>query len=291
MGTMFKGAPMSRLLPLLLGLLMLSACISVERLFAPAPDLMSDRWLRSSEQPGPAPDYAAYDAFLARYHRVTNDGRAQVHYAAVTPEDQAKLESFLMRMQHTDPGRLDRNQQLAYWINLYNAQTIRVILDHYPVDSIRDIGDGLLGLGPWAHADLRVNGSPLSLNDIEHGIVRPVFDDRRIHYALNCAATGCPNLAPQAWRAATLDDHLSAAEHAYIHDPRGVRVGKDGTITVSKIFGWFREDFGGTETSVFAYLKDHADPPLRAALEARGRIDGYAYDWSLNDADPQTGAE
>ena len=282
---------MLRLLPSLLIVLAFAACMPIERLFAPKAELMSDRWLRIADAPGTEPEYATYDAFLARYRHTTNGGMAHVRYDAVTDTDRAALETFLIQMQRVDPATLDRDQQLAYWINLYNAQTIRVILDHYPVDSIRDIGDGLLGLGPWADTTLRVNGSALSLNDIEHGIVRPVFEDPRIHYALNCAATGCPNLAPQAWRAATLDAQLDAAEHAYVHDPRGVTIGADGKVTVSKIFGWFREDFGGTEASVLAHLKDHADPALRAALEARGRIDSYAYDWSLNDATAQVAAK
>ncbi|MEM8655593.1 MAG: DUF547 domain-containing protein [Pseudomonadota bacterium] len=282
---------MLRLLPALLIALTLTACMPVERLFAPKADLMSDRWLRIADTPGTEPDYAAYDAFLARYHLATDGGMARVRYDAVTGADKAALATFLTRMQQVNPATLNRNQQLAYWINLYNAQTIRVILDHYPVDSIRDIGDGLLGLGPWADADLRVNGTALSLNDIEHGIVRPVFDDPRIHYALNCAATGCPNLAPQAWRAATLDTQLDAAEYAYIHDPRGITIADDGTVTVSKIFGWFREDFGGSEASVLAYLTSRADPELRAALDAQNRIDTYAYDWSLNDAATRVAAQ
>ncbi|WP_299613226.1 DUF547 domain-containing protein [uncultured Tateyamaria sp.] len=281
---------MLRLFLVLSAILAITACMPIERLFAPNADLMSDRWSRVAGTPGKAPDYGAFDAFLATYHADTPNGMTRVRYADVTKTDEAALFTFLAQMQRVDPATLDRDQQLAFWINLYNAQTIRVILDHYPVDSIRDIGDGLLGLGPWSYADLRVNGTALSLNDIEHGIVRPVFDDPRIHYALNCAAAGCPNLAAKAWRASTLEDNLNAAEHAYIHDPRGITIADDGAVTVSKIFGWFREDFGGTEASVLAYLMDRANPDLRAALEARGQIDGYAYDWSLNDA-PATVAQ
>jgi hypothetical protein len=256
----------------------------VERLFAPKSELISERWNFIADAPGTPPDYTGFDLFLAQFHSDTSSGMTRLHYGDVTPDDKAVLLAFLDQMQGVDPGSLDHDQQLAFWINLYNAQTIRVILDHYPVDSIRDIGDGLLGLGPWSYADLRVNGVALSLNDIEHGIVRPVFDDPRIHYALNCAAAGCPNLAAQAWRADGLDAALDAAEEAYVNDARGVTVQADGSVTVSKIFGWFREDFGGTEAAVLARLKAKARPDLRAALEARNRIDGYAYDWSLNAA-------
>lgn len=273
---------MLRLFLALSTILAITACMPIERLFAPKAELITDTWMAMADSPGTAPDYTAFDAFLATYHTDTANGMARVRYADVTAPDKAALLTFLDQMQQVDPSTLVRDQQLAYWINLYNAQTIRVILDHYPVDSIRDIGDGLLGLGPWSYADLKVNGTALSLNDIEHGIVRPVFDDPRIHYALNCAAAGCPNLAARAWRAEGLNAALDAAERAYVNDPRGVSIDANGSVTISKIFGWFREDFGGTEAAALARIKSKAAPDLRAALDARNRIDGYAYDWSLN---------
>lgn len=275
---------MLRLFLALSTIVAMTACMPIERLFAPKAELMSDEWDRIADTPGVAPDYTAFDSFLTAYHTEMPDGIARVRYADVTPADKAALLNFLDQMQQIDPATLDHDQQLAFWINLYNAQTIRVILDHYPVESIRDVGDGLLGHGPWSYADLLVKGTPLSLNDVEHGIVRPVFGDPRIHYALNCAAAGCPNLAPQAWRADGLNAALDAAERAYINDTRGVTIGADGSVTVSKIFGWFREDFGGTEATALARIKSKAEPDLRAALDARDRIDGYAYDWSLNAA-------
>ena len=173
---------------------------------------------------------------------------------------------------------------MAYWINLYNAQTIRVVLDNYPVGSIREIKDGPLSIGPWNRKDVVVNGTALSLNDIEHRIIRPTFNEPRIHYALNCAAASCPNLAPQAWRGAGLDAALEAAELSYLADDRGISIGEDGRVTASKIYIWFREDFGANEREVLARLVSKSPEPKAAALQARGRIDRYAYDWSLNEA-------
>lgn len=264
--------------------LSLSACASVERLAVPKAEPFSGvDWTTAAAQPGISVDYSAYDRFLRQYRAVDNNDIARVRYAAVTPEDRATLGAFITRLQAIDTHTLTRDQQLAFWINLYNAQTIALILDNYPVDSIRDISNGPLRLGPWNRADLRVRAQALSLNDIEHRIVRAHFNEPRIHYAFNCAALGCPNLKAQAWRAPDLDADFDAAEQAYLAHPRGLQVGADGRVTASKIFIWFREDFGADDLALLARLVARAPPEKSAALARRGRIDSYAYDWSLNE--------
>ena len=205
-------------------------------------------------------------------------------YAQVTDPDRAALQRYLASLQQISPATLTRDQQLAYWINLYNAQTVELVLDAYPVDSILNIKEGVLPTGPWNRKVVTIDSQPLSLNDIEHRIVRPVFREARIHYALNCAATSCPNLSPMAWRADGLDAALAAAERAYVNDPRGVQIAEDGTITLSKIYAWFKEDFGDTEADIIARLAAVANPPLREQLQARKQVARYRYDWSLNDA-------
>jgi hypothetical protein len=126
-----------------------------------------------------------------------------------------------------------------------------------------------------------VEGEALSLDDIEHGVMRPRFDAAMVHYAVNCASIGCPNLKATAWRAEGLQADLEAAARAYINHPRGVTVTQDG-IVVSRIYRWFREDFGDSEDGVIAHLLTFADPQLAAQIEARPTIAGHAYDWSLN---------
>ena len=201
----------------------------------------------------------------------------------VTVADRAALESYLDRLQATEVSALSRDEQLAFWVNLYNARTVALILEHYPVTSIRDITFGFLSFGPWDEPMLLVEGRILSLNDVEHQIVRPVWQDQRVHYVLNCAASGCPNLGLTAYRGATIDAAMDAAARAYVNDPRGVRFGADGRLTVSKIYGWFQEDFGGDHAGVLRELRRYAEPGLMARLEGRERIDDYDYDWSLND--------
>jgi len=158
------------------------------------------------------------------------------------------------------------------------------VLENYPTASIRDIKDGPLSIGPWNRPLAVVAEQTLTLNDIEHRIIRPTFDEPRIHYALNCAAVGCPNLMDRAWRAETLEHDLAEAEHAYVNDPRGVRFDERGRLTLSKIYIWFREDFGPDEQAVIAHIAEAVNPDLRAQLQRAGRVNSYEYDWALNDA-------
>jgi len=171
---------------------------------------------------------------------------------------------------------------MAYWINLYNAVTVQLILDNPGVASIRDIsGSGLFSAGPWDQKRISVEGQALSLNDIEHRILRPIWRDPRIHYAVNCASVGCPNLATAAYRSAGLQQALDAAARAYVNDPRGVTI-SNGRIRVSRIYDWFIEDFGGDEAGILRHLARYAEPGLKSRLSAASALSGTQYDWSLN---------
>ena len=126
----------------------------------------------------------------------------------------------------------------------------------------------------------------MSLDDIEHETMRPTFRDPRVHYAVNCASIGCPNLWPRAWRAETLDRELDEASAAFVNHPRGVTVLPDGRLRISSIYRWVREDFGGSDAGVIAHLRRHAAPALASRLGERSAIAEDAYDWALNDAPP-----
>ena len=258
------------------------ACATIERAALPDPTPLGPEWRRAAEAQSIVPDHAPWDDFLSAFAAPDRAGVVRVDYAAVTAADRSALQSYLDALEVIDVAMLTRDQQLAYWINLYNAHTVAIVVDAYPVDSIRDITDGALSFGPWDRKVATINGAPLSLNDIEHRIIRPVFREPRIHYALNCAAVGCPNLRPTAWRAEGLEAGLGSAERAYVNDLRGVSIDDQGRLTASKIYVWFREDFGASEEDVVARLASVAEPALKARLEGRRRIDSYAYDWSLN---------
>lgn len=268
-----------------LGLILVSGCTSIERLALPEPALAEAYWERHDASSPADIDHAPWQAFLDRYVSTDAAGVNRVDYGTVNRDDQANLKRYLTDLQAVPIHQYRRAEQLAYWVNLYNATTVDIVLDHYPVDSIRDIklGSGLIVVGPWGAPALRVSGRPLSLNEIEHAIIRPVWQDERIHYVLNCAAIGCPNLARQAYSGDGIDASMTVAAEAYVNDPRGVHIDEQNRLRLSKIYGWFREDFGGSQSAVIGAVSRYAAPPLAAELADRRRIDRYGYDWSLND--------
>ena len=209
------------------------------------------------------------------------DGINRFDYANITDGDRARLKGYIEQLAAIDPRTYPRTEQRAYWINLYNALTVDVVLQYYPVKSIRDIEGGLLGSGPWKKRLVEVAGQPLTLNDIEHRILRPIWRDPRTHYAVNCASLGCPNLAARAYTAADIESLLDEAARAYINHPRGVAF-ENGRLTLSSIYNWFDVDFGKSDVAVLEHLAKYAEPDLAGRLAGYdGRI-RYDYDWSLN---------
>jgi hypothetical protein len=229
---------------------------------------------------GNAVDHAEWDAFLGKYLRISPDGINRVAYAEAVKADRAMLAPYLDRLQQTAVKDLPRDEQFAYWVNLYNAATVDLILQKYPVKSIKDIG--LLGQGPWGDKRLKVEGRELSLDDIEHTILRPIWKDVRIHYAVNCASIGCPNLAAKAWRGDQLELMLNAAAAAYINHPRGFAM-VDGSLVASNIYEWYEVDWGSPE-QVLAHARKFAAGQSATILASAQTIDSYDYNWSLNEA-------
>ncbi len=249
---------------------------------APRADLW-ERWAAHDDTSKATIDHRAWDEFLGRYVRRGADGVNRLPYASIKGEDRAALDRYLQQLQAEPISRHSRAQQRAFWINLYNATTIKVVLDHYPVKSIRDIdiSPGFLADGPWGAKLVKVEGEALSLDDIEHRILRPIWKDARTHYAVNCASVGCPNLAPHAYTAEFMEGLLEEAARAFVNHPRAAQV-KDGLLQVSSIYKWFASDFGG-ETGVLAHLARYAGRDLSDELQAHKTLDAYRYDWSLND--------
>lgn len=255
---------------------------ALERLAIPSVALEHPVWTERSPGSETAVDHGAWAAFLESYRAVDGEGVARVDYGAVTPADRAALDGYIAALEAVEVPALAADEQLAFWINLYNAVTVRTVLDAYPVASIRDIGGGLFGSGPWADEAVTVMGRTLSLNDIEHGIIRAVWDEPRIHYAVNCAAIGCPNLAAEPFAGEALDARLAEAERAFVNDPRGVRLeGRD--LVLSKIFFWFREDWAPDEAALLNALRPVATGRTGEALAGRQSVARYDYDWALND--------
>lgn len=228
-------------------------------------------------------DHSAWDRMLKTH--VKPDGHLnRVDYAAWKRDSRDELLAYIGRLENTDVARLARDEQYAFWVNLYNAVTVALILKHHPVASIRDINisPGFFSRGPWGAKLTKVSGAALSLDNIEHDILRKIWDDPRVHYAVNCASVGCPNLARDAYAGETLDAQLDAAARAYIASPRGLRF--DGSrVTASRIYSWYDEDFGGSAAGVIEHVRQYAEGETASRLSGLSSIDDYEYDWSLND--------
>lgn len=235
-------------------------------------------------------DHSSFDRFLKTYlvasplDNPATQGANLIRYNDVSASDKQALIDYINRLQAVKVSTLSRNEQLAFWINLYNAETIRVILENFPVDSIRDIKSSPFDIkGPWNDTRLTVEGTELSLDNIENKIVRPVFQDARIHYGLNCAAIGCPNLRPEAFKGYNLDRALDEQARSFINNPRAASV-EDGKLTVSRIFLWYEDDYGGDDAGILSHIRRYAAPDLSQALTDINTISRYEYDWDLNSA-------
>lgn len=273
-----------RTLAVILLPLVLAACSVVEGIAAPRAKLVSTHWLANDPASTQRVDHATWDRFLADYLVPGDAGVNRFAYARAKASGRALLDNYIVSLEAVPVSGLDRDEQRAYWINLYNAVTTRIVLEHYPVKSIRDIslGPGLFGFGPWDAKVATVEGERLSLNDIEHGILRPIWHDPRLHYALNCASISCPSLPTVAFTAADTERLLDQGARAYVNDPRGVRIAQ-GTLTVSSIYLWYRADFGDGDGAVVDHLMRYAAPALAAELARFRAPDHYAYDWGLID--------
>ncbi len=254
---------------------------------APSSELW-DYWSSHDPDSTLSIDHSDWDAFQKKYTHLGEEGIRLVDYGKVTEADKVNLGRYIENLAGMTVTGLNRPEQMAYWINLYNALTVNVILDHYPVKSIRDIdiSPGLFSDGPWEKPLVAIEGHDVSLDDIEHRILRPIWKDPRIHYAVNCAALGCPNLIGQAFMPDKAEQILETAAREFVNHPRGVNVSY-GNIDASSIYKWFQEDFGDSEQGVLQHLSRYAEDPLLDAVTKASSIKTYNYDWALNDSDPK----
>lgn len=245
--------------------------------------------------------HTALDAVLAQHV----DGQGRVDYAGLV-RDPGLLESYLDAVAATspdsDPDRFpDAGSRLAYWINAYNAWVLKIVKDHYPVAGVADVpGPALLFFLPgkvrfFLLQRITLGGETTSLYVLENQVVRRRFRDPRIHFALNCAARGCPRLPQHAFHGERLDAELEAEARRFVAEPRNVRIDDDGgTIRLSSIFRWYEEDFtegleggaGEADGALVEVVARWSEPARAAALRARRTthpVSFVPYDWALND--------
>ncbi|MBU6455648.1 MAG: DUF547 domain-containing protein [Cyanobacteria bacterium REEB67] len=251
-------------------------------------------------------DYRVYGSQLRKY--VEGDS-GMVHYAR-WQKDQKGLDAFLRSVAELDSAsfeKFDREQKLAFWLNVYNALAIKSVLDHYPIkasvdyfpaNSIRQFNDG------WEVLSFKVIGSPITLYDIEHDRLRLGFRDPRVHFAVASASVDSAPLSPEPYRGRGLDQRLELLAHRFFERPSAYHFSAEkNQVAVSKIFSWFTLDFAGragfkkiafpppTDADiVLSYIALYLPPDQRLALE-KARQSGHLvfdylpYDWTLNDAD------
>ena len=199
--------------------------LTVHAVAAPRPRVWP-RWQQHNAQNTATIDFTFWNTFLSTYVDIQHpSGIARVRYTSVPAADRQALQQFLARLQALPISTYNRQEQQAYWVNLYNALTVSVVLEHYPVASMRAIHlAGLFRAGPWSAKLTTIEGEKVSLDDIEHRILRPIWRDNRLHYALNCASLGCPNLAPVAYTTATMERLLDQGAWGYVNHRGGRRL-------------------------------------------------------------------
>ena len=210
---------------------------------------------------------ASHDDFNALLQKHVQNGL--VNYAGFKA-DQAKLDAYLDYLSNNAPSTSDKSKDaLAFWMNAYNAFTIKLIVDNYPVKSIRDLDGGQ----PWDKKWIDIGGKSYSLNQIEHDIIRPVFNEPRIHFAIVCAAMSCPPLDNKAFFGNTVDNHLEQLTKTFINNKRFNTLTAD-RITITPIMDWYAKDFG----DVRAYVQRYANQ----TISNKAKIKYTDYDWALN---------
>lgn len=215
----------------------------------------------------------------------------KVNYAALKTD--SRFDRYLQQLAATDPEKLpNENARLAFWLNAYNAYTLKLIIDRQPANSIKEIGTGGLVLGSvlkttaWDIRFAEVDGKKLTLNEIEHEIIRRRFKDARAHFALVCAAGSCPELGTEAFEGDKLDAQLDGQAELFLRDSTRNRFDlKTKTAQLSSIFSWYQGDFGADKLAALRKAASYAAPEVRAAIEADAaawKVEYLSYDWSLN---------
>ncbi|MFT6834838.1 MAG: hypothetical protein ACJA0H_000870 [Francisellaceae bacterium] len=225
--------------------------------------------------------YPVWKNFLSNYTTI-KDSQVYIKYAAVSKQDKNALGNEIKKLSILDIAKYNRNEQFAYWINLYNMETVYLILQNYPISSITKIKAGYFSFGPWDKKLLKVDGTELSLNDIEHRIIRPIWNDPRIHAAVNCASISCPNLLTVPFQANTINSQLNTAFSNFVNSSKGVKV-NGSTLELSKIFEWYSIDFGDSSLDMKNFISYYIKPKaLKQKILNTNTIAYQNYNWNLN---------
>ena len=224
-----------------------------------------------------AVDHSAYDKLLKKY--VSSKGL--VNYKGLKADEKA-LDQYLAILSKNPPAASwSKPEQMAFWINAYNAYTIRLILDHYPLKSIKDIGSKIkipFVTTPWAIKFFTIGTEKMSLDNIEHGTLRKKYDDPRIHFALVCASMSCPALRNEAYTAAKLESQLDDQGRDFLNNPAKNNISKS-KAQLSKYFDWYKGDWDNNGQSVVKWVNKYS----ATKIDEKTPISYLDYNWNLNE--------
>lgn len=274
--------PSRRYLFVILGLLALSVTAFLFLFRAPSVQL-DPFWQPAAPNSTAVISHELWQQLLDEYLISDHDsGINRVDYEGLQEDGREDLQAYVEAMKRVDPRVYNRAEQFAFWVNLYNAMTVKLITENYPVDSITELGESTLAFGPWDDVLVNIAGKPLTLNDIEHRILRPLWNDHRIHFVVNCASIGCPNLLGQVLTAQNQEQLLEQAANDYLQHPRGLYFDEDKLI-LSSIFDWYKEDFGGSQAERLQTLSQYLPEVLALKVSNYDGAVDYHYDWQLNE--------
>ncbi|KYG81441.1 hypothetical protein MB14_12660 [Roseivirga ehrenbergii] len=226
---------------------------------------------------GPAPSHQVWDELLKEY--VNEYGF--IDYKGIISE-KVKFESYLELLSNNPPANSwNKSEKLAYWINVYNAFTVKLIIDNYPIESIKDLNPTLsipTVHTVWTKDFFKIGEEDFNLDRVEHKILRVEFEEPRIHFAINCASFSCPVLRPEAFKAEKIERQLEEQARAFINDSQRNKITKD-KVELSKIFSWFGGDFK-KDQSLIQFLNKYSE----VKINDNAAVDFMDYQWSLNDA-------
>lgn len=228
------------------------------------------------------PDYAEWNRILKTY---SNPARG-MDYAGLKAKDAAALQTLRQQLGRANVGAMTPKQQLAYWINVYNVNSVATVVEGYPVESIRDLStDPLIRLNVFKKDRVPFAGKLLSLDAVENEKIRKAFNDPRIHFAINCAAKSCPPIRPEAFTGAQLDAQLDDQTRRFLTSVRLEQDGGELDVHVTKILDWFSEDFDKYPGGKRAFVRKYLSPDKQRILDAAKEIDWEYedYDWALNE--------
>ncbi|MBG57274.1 MAG: DUF547 domain-containing protein [Porticoccus sp.] len=238
-------------------------------------------WAKSNESNRDTLNHRQWDELLRTHVVNTGQGVNRFRYGSVDKNEQKSLSDYIGYLAKIDPRDYSRDEQKAYWLNLYNALTVKLISENYPIKSIRDIGKKMDGHSLLNKPLIHVADNPISLNDIENRILRPIWKDHTIHFGLNCANMTCPGLLPQAFTGKNVTALLKQSGRDFINDQNGVTL-KNGKLIAAGIFSQYRSDFAKDDKMMLKVFAHYADDRLALYLLGfQGKID-YFHDYSLN---------